>query len=1140
MQIVYQKSDGLVMYAGSDLTSAEIANLGEGWCDQRVSTLLASVATVTNLPDDWLPDCYTYDEVTQEFTVVPGKEYLLVAGTTTASGYPPAQPTNLAVAITNEITGAYNSFAVIVGTFSWDDMGISIAYYDVEYRKNAVPQWTAVPSTSEPYSIIRGLAVATYYFRVRAVTLEGVPGSWSEFGPVTVDSIGDSAIEKITGLEIWGQGNNFEFTGLNPRFHWNASTGIYDPALTEVGTQTDWHIGYKIQIQNLDGTLRREVYQQDTDFVYSFEDNKFDGNGIPARSFKVLVWDQYMSGYFSTAPASITVNNPQCSALQIVSSLTFSKGFALTLSLPGDVDFAGIRLWATGLGTYDFSPSTNIGLNCEPGQYTVNVAPYDSFGKDSLTAQQIVVTVLGEIQASDITNWAEDVTKFFKVPVTQAEIFTANDPGAGSISWNAHQVYFNGVKYNITSSNTSDPYVYWDSEDPTSYKTTSDINAFSAMTSSATLWQMIYNINGVPEPAWSGVPNMVIGMGWLGKAVVLNENIGDTIESLGFEYVPGVKASGWHMDKTGELILQAFKIVDENGEIVFQAGDQILNGADGVSAYVHVAYATSADGSTGFSFTTGSYMGTYTDTNQNPSSDPTSYNWVRILGASGSNGTPAYVHVAYADNADGTLNFNSESGAYIGIYTDETAADSSDPADYTWNQIKGTDGTSGTDGTNGTSTFTYYLEADADLYTISNPSVNELAFSAESGKTWRFNGTSWDIISILPQKALESDVAIGSGGLVLSNGARITNVGSNGTTVLDSENLYFADTNGNVYNYIGRTASGQATSGDWVPLSPPFKSIPKVNLIPRRSLSYSKDYPDSDQFFRLFVSELASDGFRINAQLVATTGLGNSQSGTTELTAGNSTVMTTPLNTTEISVNISIGGWYSSSVNFVSRLANKYAYSCTAKGYTPNRLIRIEYKLASDPTYTTWAYFSDIPGGDVKYYSHILNYVKSDLPAGQYNVRVTLVSISQSTVLAALGATYPYKSFSGSVGPLYSETPGSESFFYVGELGDLKWYFQGSLLYSGSNQAYNEGIDYGGYFFKPGNLRRTEMYLGEPSGDYYEVTKIPIGNLVPYTSAEMLPTFAHALSTIFSEMNTGSYLILSDNGDVDFIAYDGG
>jgi hypothetical protein len=64
----------------------------------------------------------------------------------------------------------------------------------------------------------------------------------------------------------------------------------------------------------------------------------------------------------------------------------------------------------------------------------------------------------------------------------------------------------------------------------------------------------------------------------------------------------------------------------------------------------------------------------------------------------GENGLNAYVHTAWANSADGKTDFSTTSGgtrAYMGQYNDNTVADSTDPTKYTWTKIKGSDGAQG-------------------------------------------------------------------------------------------------------------------------------------------------------------------------------------------------------------------------------------------------------------------------------------------------------------------------------------------------------------------------------------------------------------------------------------------------------------
>ena len=147
-------------------------------------------------------------------------------------------------------------------------------------------------------------------------------------------------------------------------------------------------------------------------------------------------------------------------------------------------------------------------------------------------------------------------------------------------------------------------------------------------------------------------------------------------------------------------------------------GDQGIpgkDGKDGKTQYTHIAYANSADGSKDFSVSDSNrdYVGMYVDFTQNDSTDPKKYAWSKIKGADGANGTPGkpgadgktpYLHIAYANSADGKTGFSTTDGTnklYIGQYTDYTQADSTDATKYTWTKIKGEQGERGLQGLQG-------------------------------------------------------------------------------------------------------------------------------------------------------------------------------------------------------------------------------------------------------------------------------------------------------------------------------------------------------------------------------------------------------------------------------------------------------
>lgn len=136
-----------------------------------------------------------------------------------------------------------------------------------------------------------------------------------------------------------------------------------------------------------------------------------------------------------------------------------------------------------------------------------------------------------------------------------------------------------------------------------------------------------------------------------------------------------------------------------------QKGDQGIpgvKGADGKTQYTHIAYADTVSGS-GFSQTDTdkAFIGMYQDFSTTDSRNPQDYRWSKWKGSDGRDGIPgkagadgrtAYVHFAYADSADGRTGFSlTQDGTkrYLGICTDFDKANSTNPADYAWNDTAG-------------------------------------------------------------------------------------------------------------------------------------------------------------------------------------------------------------------------------------------------------------------------------------------------------------------------------------------------------------------------------------------------------------------------------------------------------------------
>ena len=153
--------------------------------------------------------------------------------------------------------------------------------------------------------------------------------------------------------------------------------------------------------------------------------------------------------------------------------------------------------------------------------------------------------------------------------------------------------------------------------------------------------------------------------------------------------------------ETGERGLQGLQ--GEQGEQGIP-GEPGKDGADGRTTYFHIKYSANADG-TGMTETPSAYIGTYVDFTAEDSADPADYTWSRFRGFDGEQGIPGtngvdgktyYLHIKYSDDGGTTFTGNNgeDSGAYIGVLTDMTEQDSTNPSDYKWSLIKGEQGAS--------------------------------------------------------------------------------------------------------------------------------------------------------------------------------------------------------------------------------------------------------------------------------------------------------------------------------------------------------------------------------------------------------------------------------------------------------------
>ena len=133
-------------------------------------------------------------------------------------------------------------------------------------------------------------------------------------------------------------------------------------------------------------------------------------------------------------------------------------------------------------------------------------------------------------------------------------------------------------------------------------------------------------------------------------------------------------------------------------------------GIPGTSQYFHIRYSAASTGNPMVT-TPNTYIGTAVTSSATAPTAYTSYKWSQfkgsqgtqgIAGTKGADGRTPYLHIKYSDNGTSfTANSGETPGAYIGQYTDFTAADSTTFSAYTWSKIKGETGAKGSTGPTG-------------------------------------------------------------------------------------------------------------------------------------------------------------------------------------------------------------------------------------------------------------------------------------------------------------------------------------------------------------------------------------------------------------------------------------------------------
>jgi hypothetical protein len=370
-------------------------------------------------------------------------------------------------------------------------------------------------------------------------------------------------------------GDGVTFVDHDCIIEWDAPTGIWE--------NLDWLKHYLIEVYAKDAekipanVLYSETTGKNTVFEFTFAKN-LGITGGPLREFDVLVHSVDTDGDVGSPTQISPVNNQAAQVVGLGANVSF--GTAELYWTPVDeVALKGYEIHVSQ--TSDFIPSTEtlhaiVGNNSNSlpinltsdGTYYFKVGAYDAFGNGNVSySSAFEFTIDTSSSTTNAIDFAEGFSKAYTVPVLEGDSFSVD---AGTLSWNEHSVWYQGIEYIIAAGSTTDAYVYWSKDtNPNNYLHVNDKETFKGILDPVNhVWQIATNLGTSFEIAWNAQANAAIGTAVLGKAVVENENIGNLIQSNNFNLVIGESCTGWRITKDGKIIGTDIEIYAPDGTLL--------------------------------------------------------------------------------------------------------------------------------------------------------------------------------------------------------------------------------------------------------------------------------------------------------------------------------------------------------------------------------------------------------------------------------------------------------------------------------------------------------------------------------------------------------------------------------------------
>ncbi|MGD0586692.1 MAG: hypothetical protein ABSA86_13135, partial [Oryzomonas sp.] len=414
------------------------------------------------------PECYAWDSGQQttidisQFTILPDPRYV-------------AAPTNVTPSIRRVDTNS-GATARIDLVVVWTAGDPNPVRYQAQYQDPTTLQWLSAPDTSDTIVTFSGLAEGSYNVQVRAINTIGATSAWAGTSQYVPNP--DETVPNVTGLEIFGQGNNTVFTGKDVKLDWNKVNPLVNSGTTDLSSPMKpdaWFRYYEVKISTSLGVLLRTEQVITEAYTYTFESNYADTSGTPERDLHIEVRAVATWGDESPVAATLDVTNPPPAQVSGFSATAYIMGIGAGWTPNTETDLAGYRLHAVSaseLVAGSFTPSASNMINNGPessfyysvpsaGEWALMVAAYDTFGPTELIYSALVTVIVPTLAA--LNTVPPDVpieltlTSAF---ITSAGNFSANITAAWAEDTTGAIPYNNGVvRIKPTSSSTWATYI---------------------------------------------------------------------------------------------------------------------------------------------------------------------------------------------------------------------------------------------------------------------------------------------------------------------------------------------------------------------------------------------------------------------------------------------------------------------------------------------------------------------------------------------------------------------------------------------------------------------------------------------------------------------------------------------------------